>query len=73
MQNDHYRMIVSWSDRDGLWLVEVPELPGAMADGTTPAEAVANAQIIIEQWIRVAKKDGRLVPQPQHYEVPESA
>jgi predicted RNase H-like HicB family nuclease len=73
MPNYHYRMIVGWSEQDGCWLVEVPELPGAMADGTTPAEAVANAQVVIEQWIRVAQKDGRSIPQPQPYAVPASA
>ena len=56
MPDYKYRLIVSWSESDGCWLVEVPELPGAMADGATPAEAVANAQIIIDEWIQVARK-----------------
>jgi hypothetical protein len=43
-------------------LVEVPELPGAMADGATPAQAVANAQVIIEEWLEVAHAEGRSIP-----------
>lgn len=60
-----YRMIVSWSDEDQLWLVEIPDLPGAMADGATPEEAVQNAQIIIAEWIEVARQDGRPIPDPR--------
>jgi predicted RNase H-like HicB family nuclease len=44
-----YRIVLTWSERDGAWLVEMPELPGAMADGATPAEAVAKAQVIIDE------------------------
>ena len=61
-QQYHYRMNVFWSKRDQAWLVEVPELPGAMADGATPEEAVANAQVIIEEWIETAREDGRPIP-----------
>lgn len=30
-----YEMIVFWSDTDNAFIVEVPELPGCMADGPT--------------------------------------
>jgi predicted RNase H-like HicB family nuclease len=59
-----YRMILNWSKPDGAWLVEIPELPGAMADGATPAEAIANAQLIIDEWLDVAREEGRLIPEP---------
>ena len=36
-----YRVIVYWSEPDQRFLVEVPELPGAMADGPTPEAAAA--------------------------------
>ena len=38
-----YELIVYWSKDDDSFVVEVPELPGCMADGQTYAEAVANA------------------------------
>jgi predicted RNase H-like HicB family nuclease len=44
-----------------------------MADGATPAEALANAEVIIGEWIMVARKDGRPIPEPQHHDVPASA
>jgi len=46
-------------------LVEVPELPGCMADGRTYEEAIKNAQIVISEWIDTAQKLGREIPQPR--------
>ena len=41
-ETSKYEMIIYWSDRDKSFLVEVPELPGCMADGRTREEAIAN-------------------------------
>lgn len=59
-----YSMILSWSEEDKAYIVSVPELPGCMADGKTPTEAVENAEIIISEWIETAKMLGRKVPEP---------
>ena len=47
------------------FVVEVPELPGCMADGATYEEAVINAIKVIEEWIETAKEIGRDIPQPK--------
>ena len=60
-----YELIVYWSDADGAYLVEVPELPGCRADGRTHAEAVANAQIVMQEWIQTAQELGRAIPEPK--------
>ncbi len=60
-----YEMIIYWSDEDQAFVVEVPELPGCMADGETYQQAVANAEIIIQEWIETAKALGRPIPQPK--------
>ena len=36
-----------------------------MADGTTYDEAVANAQVIINEWLETASQQKRLIPQPK--------
>ena len=60
-----YELIIFWSDEDDRYVVEVPELPGCMADGKTYAEAVQNAQQIIMEWIETAESLGREIPQPR--------
>ncbi|MES1942672.1 hypothetical protein PC39_01055 [Salinisphaera sp. PC39] len=60
-----YELIIYWSEDDGGFIVEVPELPGCMADGETYEQAVANAQRVIEEWIETAKELGRPVPEPK--------
>ncbi len=65
MMQSKYEMIVYWSEEDGAFIVEIPELPGCMADGATHQEAVSNAEIVIEEWIDAAKSDGRPIPEPK--------
>src|SRR5881628_1950681 len=59
-----YKMTIIWSDEDKAFIVEVPELPGCLADGATYQEAVSNAEVIIDEWIKTAKTIGRPVPKP---------
>jgi len=60
-----YELVIYWSEDDGGFIVEVPELPGCMADGETYEEAVANAQQVIGEWIETARELGRPVPEPK--------
>ena len=60
-----YELIIYWSRADECFVVEVPELAGCMADGATYQEAVANAQLVIEQWVETARELGRPIPEPR--------
>ena len=59
-----YRLAVYQDPEDGSWVAEVPDLPGAVAAGMRPAEAVAGAEDAIRAWIEAAEADGRQVPAP---------
>lgn len=63
--DSRYEVIIYWSKVDGCFLVQVPELAGCMADGATYEEAVANAQVMIAEWIATAKELGRPIPGPK--------
>ena len=65
MNDFKYEMIVYWSQPDEAFLVEVPELPGCMADGPTQEAAVKNAGEVIRLWIETAQKLGREIPKPR--------
>ncbi|MGA2076572.1 MAG: type II toxin-antitoxin system HicB family antitoxin [Terriglobia bacterium] len=60
-----YEVIIYWSDEDRAFIAEVPELPGCAADGKTYAEALANVEVIIGEWIDTATELGRPIPQPK--------
>ncbi len=60
-----YEIIIYWSDQDEAFIAEVPELAGCMADGETYQEAVANAEVVIQEWIETAEDLGRPIPEPK--------
>ncbi len=60
-----YELIIYWSEEDEAFIVEVPELPGCMADGENYEQAVTNAQQVIKEWIETANELGRPVPKPR--------
>jgi predicted RNase H-like HicB family nuclease len=60
-----YEIIMYWSDEDNMFIAEVPELPGCMADGETRMEALSNAEQVINEWIETAKEMGRPIPTPK--------
>jgi predicted RNase H-like HicB family nuclease len=47
---------------DGRWLAEIPELPGVMAYGATPAEAIARVQALGLRVLADRVEHGEPVP-----------
>lgn len=60
-----YEIILYWSEGDGAYIAEVPELAGCMADGPTAQEALTNVEQIAREWIETAQELGREVPTPK--------
>ncbi len=60
-----YEIILYWSEADGAYIAEVPELAGCAADGASYQEALEAAEVVIGQWIETAKELGRPVPAPK--------
>ena len=60
-----YEIILYWSKEDQAFIAEVPELPGCAADGATYQEAVANVEVVIQEWIETAQQLGRPIPVPR--------
>lgn len=60
-----YEIILYWSEEDGAFIAEVPELAGCMADGASMSEALRNAETVIAEWIETAKELGREIPAPK--------
>lgn len=60
-----YELIIYWSEIDQTFIVEVPELPGCLADGQSYQEAVQNVEVVIQEWIETAQELGRPIPEPK--------
>ncbi len=59
-----YRVVLSEDPEDESWAAEVPDLPGCIAAGATPAEALELIGDAIGAWIETAGALGRQVPAP---------
>ena len=51
-------------DEEGRWDAEVLELRGCLASGDTAAEALANLDAAMEDWLDAAIEDGEDLPEP---------
>ncbi|OGW33439.1 MAG: hypothetical protein A2X58_13455 [Nitrospirae bacterium GWC2_56_14] len=60
-----YEVIIYWSKEDDAFIADAPELPGCAADGATYQEALANLEVVIQEWIETAKELGRPIPEPK--------
>ena len=59
-----YHINLFWSEPDGAWVADVPDLQSCSAFGDTPAEALAEIEQAVEAWLAVAREDGLPIPEP---------
>lgn len=62
-----YRLQGYYSEYEEIYVLFAPDLPRCFADGETLEEAEKNTDIIIEEWIELAKELGRDIPEPSEY------
>lgn len=68
--NTHYSIVIQWSDEDQKYVVSLPEFgPYAHTRGTSYAEALQNAQEVLELLIEDYQANGEALPQPQTLQV----
>jgi predicted RNase H-like HicB family nuclease len=60
-----YAFVVFWSDEDGAWVADAPDLRSCSAYGSTPEKAVAELRIAIDAWLETAQAGGLPLPQPR--------
>lgn len=51
-------------DDGGGYLIEIPDLPGCIADGDSLEEALRNAEGAVQEWMAAASAEGRAIPKP---------
>ena len=64
-----YVIEIFYSKEDEGDIAVVPELPGCSAFGDTVEEALGEVLQASDLWIETAKKEGRVIPEPQGKEL----
>ena len=65
-----YRVLIE-PDEDGVFVAEVPALPGCVSQGNSRTEAIANIKEAIAAYLESLQKHGEPVPPPVSEEVVE--
>jgi predicted RNase H-like HicB family nuclease len=65
-----YHINVFYSDEDGGWIADIPDLAACSAFGATPEDAVAEVERAKDAWLDAARESGRLIPAPSYRPTP---
>ena len=66
MNEPHYHINLFWSEDDGVWIADVPDLRGCTTHGATRSEAIDNAAEAVEGWLETAREASLDIPQPRY-------
>ena len=61
-----YHINIFYSEEDGGYIADIPDLQVCSAFGNTPEEALAEVTRAKEAWLQVAESTGRPIPQPRY-------
>ena len=60
-----YKIIIHWSNEDGVYVAETPELPGCTAHGGPQEEALEHIGQATDLWLETAREFGGPIPEPK--------
>jgi predicted RNase H-like HicB family nuclease len=61
-----YHINVFYSEEDGCYVADIPDLRYCSAFGDTPEEALHEVLIAKEAWLEAARETGRSIPEPRY-------
>jgi len=61
-----YHINIFWSEEDGGYIADIPDLAGCSAFGRTPQDALEQVWIAKEAWLEAARAEGRPIPEPTY-------
>jgi predicted RNase H-like HicB family nuclease len=62
----HYHINVFYSEPDGCYVADIPDLRFCSAFGATPEQAVREVQKAKAAWMKTAKETGKPIPPPKY-------
>jgi len=61
-----YHINVFWSEEDGAYVADIPDLAYCSAFGDTPEEALRQVLIAKDAWLQSARERGDPIPEPRY-------
>ncbi|MGE3273157.1 MAG: type II toxin-antitoxin system HicB family antitoxin [Chloroflexota bacterium] len=61
-----YHINIVWSDEDGCYIADLPDLVACSAFGATPREALDELEIARLAWMEAAQDEGKPIPPPTY-------
>lgn len=61
-----YHINVFWSDEDGRYIADIPDLKYRSAFGDTPQEAVAEVCVAGDLWLESSREHGDPIPEARY-------
>jgi len=61
-----YHINIFYSDKDGGYIADIPDLACCSAFADTPEEALRQVQIAKEAWLLSARTEGKPIPRPKY-------
>ncbi|HBY44787.1 MAG TPA: type II toxin-antitoxin system HicB family antitoxin [Thermomicrobiales bacterium] len=66
MSDQHYHINVFYSEEDGCFVADIPDLQYCSAFGDTPLEALEQVLVAERLWLDSAREGGRPIPEPRY-------
>lgn len=57
-----YHINIFWSDEDGGYIADIPDLVVCSAFGASPAEALAEVELAKVAWLEAARAEDKPIP-----------
>lgn len=61
-----YHINIFYSDEDGVYIADIPDLDSCSAFGETPEKALAEVEQAKQAWLEAAREAGKPVPPPRY-------
>ena len=61
-----YHINIFYSDEDGGYIADIPDLEVCSAFGQTPGEALAEVERAKKAWLQAAREAGKPIPSPRY-------
>jgi predicted RNase H-like HicB family nuclease len=61
-----YHINIFWSDEDGGYIADIPDLDACSAFGPTPRDAFDELEVARAAWLDAARVEGKPIPPPTY-------